>query len=153
MIKPSQETPPNLGDAIVALSELLMSGEAFRAAMASATGTGIREIEAISHLLAHGPMNLQQLGTRLRLTRGSMTALVDRLEAQQLAVRSPHPSDRRVIMLSLTDRAIAAGRVAGASMASAFAAVPRSTSRTNIALLSALAVSLREHAPATPPVG
>jgi DNA-binding MarR family transcriptional regulator len=42
------------------------------------------------------------LGERLSLTSGSVTALIDRLEAQAWAVRERHPGDRRKVVVKLT---------------------------------------------------
>jgi DNA-binding MarR family transcriptional regulator len=47
------------------------------------------------------PMRL--MGERLQLHPTSITNIVDRLEADGLARRLPHPSDRRTTLVELTD--------------------------------------------------
>jgi DNA-binding MarR family transcriptional regulator len=53
-----------------------------------------------------GSLPLSRLGDRLQVHPTSVTNAVDRLEAQGLVRRSPHPSDRRATLAELT----AAGR-------------------------------------------
>lgn len=60
-----------------------------------------------------GAMVQRQLSESLRCTPRYVTSLVDALEADGLAKRSPHPSDRRATLVSLTKRgAAAAARLA-----------------------------------------
>ena len=44
----------------------------------------------------------KELATQLHLTTGAMTALLDRLEMAGLVVRSPHPTDRRSLVIHLS---------------------------------------------------
>lgn len=59
-----------------------------------------------------GALPLSRLGDRLQVHPTSVTNAVDRLEAQGLVMRSPHPRDRRATLATLTDagreRALAA---------------------------------------------
>lgn len=66
---------------------------------------GAADLHALEHLEISGGMTPGQLGERLQLSSGTITALVDRLEAAGLLERAPHPSDRRSTMLCLTARA------------------------------------------------
>ena len=45
----------------------------------------------------------KEVANQLKLTSGSITALLDRLEGSGYVVRHPHPSDRRSLTLRLTD--------------------------------------------------
>jgi DNA-binding MarR family transcriptional regulator len=54
-----------------------------------------------------GAMPLSRIGARLQVHPTSVTSAVDRLEAQHLVERVPHPRDRRTTLASLT----ATGRV------------------------------------------
>ncbi len=47
---------------------------------------------------------MSQVGAGLGVTARNVTSLVDRLEAGRFVRRVPHPSDRRVTLLELTDR-------------------------------------------------
>jgi DNA-binding MarR family transcriptional regulator len=49
-----------------------------------------------------GALPLSRLGDRLQVHPTSVTNVVDRLEAQSLVRRSPHPSDRRATLAELT---------------------------------------------------
>src|ERR687895_840996 len=69
---------------------------AFAAAMARRTGLGLSEMAALEHLQhAHGGLTPTELGRRLSLSSGAITALVDRLERTGHVERRPHPPDRR----------------------------------------------------------
>ena len=56
-------------------------------------GSDFGVIEALLH---KGPLPGNELGRKVRLTSGSVTAAVDRLEARGLARRRGDPKDRRV---------------------------------------------------------
>lgn len=58
---------------------------------------------------------MRVMGERLQLHPTSVTNIVDRLESDGLAKRSPHPSDRRTTLVSLTEAG--ADRVAEATKA------------------------------------
>ena len=58
---------------------------------------------------------MRVMGERLQLHPTSVTNIVDRLESDGLAKRSPHPSDRRTTLVSLTEAG--AVRVAEATKA------------------------------------
>jgi DNA-binding MarR family transcriptional regulator len=69
---------------------------AFAAAMARRTGLGLSEMAALEHLQhAHGGLTPTELGRRLSLSSGAITALVDRLERTGHVERRPNPADRR----------------------------------------------------------
>jgi DNA-binding MarR family transcriptional regulator len=69
---------------------------AFAAAMARRTGLGLSEMAALEHLQhAHGGLTPTELGRRLSLSSGAVTALVDRLERTGHVERRPNPADRR----------------------------------------------------------
>lgn len=47
---------------------------------------------------------MSELATRLGVTKGAVTQLIVRLEAKGLVTRTPHPTDSRAIVISLTDK-------------------------------------------------
>jgi DNA-binding MarR family transcriptional regulator len=51
------------------------------------------------------PLCPHQIGERLLVTRGTVTGLLDSLEKQGLVRRTPHPGDRRMLLIELTPRA------------------------------------------------
>jgi DNA-binding MarR family transcriptional regulator len=56
-------------------------------------------------LHCEGPQKMATLAATLGVTPRNVTALVDGLEAEGLVRRRSHPTDRRVTMIELTDRA------------------------------------------------
>ncbi|ACQ78974.1 transcriptional regulator, MarR family [Beutenbergia cavernae DSM 12333] len=60
------------------------------------------------HLLwvlgAEGPLPQRALAAALDVSPRNVTGLVDALEASGHAARRPHPSDRRIALVTLTDR-------------------------------------------------
>ncbi len=69
----------------------------FASAVARRTGLGLSEMIALEHLQRAGGEGLTptQLGRRLSMSSGTVTALVDRLERAGYAERRPNPADRR----------------------------------------------------------
>jgi DNA-binding MarR family transcriptional regulator len=61
-----------------------------------------------SHLLWElhrlGPSTQRTLATTLKVSPRNVTGLVDALEASGYVARTPHPKDRRAILLTLTDQ-------------------------------------------------
>jgi DNA-binding MarR family transcriptional regulator len=50
-----------------------------------------------------GSLPMRVMGERLQLHPTSVTNIVDRLESDGLAKRSPHPTDRRTTLVSITE--------------------------------------------------
>ncbi len=50
-----------------------------------------------------GPMSMSELSRRLLVSNGNATAVVDRLERDGLARRTPAPDDRRTVHVALTE--------------------------------------------------
>ena len=49
-----------------------------------------------------GPLSPSEIGERLIVTRATVTGVVDSLERRGLVVRTPHPADRRSLLVELT---------------------------------------------------
>lgn len=71
----------------------------------------VPELLAVAYLGMEGAMGPSELARRLHMTTGAMTALVDRLSERGYLVREAHPSDRRRLLLNLTEQARRAARV------------------------------------------
>ena len=69
-------------------------------------GMVMSDFGVLEALLHRGPLNAKQLGAKVLLTSGSMTAAVDRLAARGLVRREDDAEDRRACIVQLT----AAGR-------------------------------------------
>lgn len=65
--------------------------------------TGLRCLEILVQQVPEATP--RQLADRLGLTTGSITSLLDRLESLGYVTRSPHPSDRRKLIIRATETA------------------------------------------------
>src|SRR5205807_684549 len=52
---------------------------------------------------AGGSLSPCDIGEQLSVTRGTVTGLLDSLERQKLVHRTPHPKDRRMLTIELTE--------------------------------------------------
>lgn len=72
----------------------------FDEAACRALAIGRSDLRALN-LLEHGALSAATLADRLGLSRASVTALLDRLEAAGFLARTPHPDDRRAVRVEL----------------------------------------------------
>lgn len=93
-----------MADAVRNLRSLILAGEHYRQTMAEAIGLGTTESQALSYLAVHGDSGQSDLARDLGLTSSAATALVDRLERQNVAERVRHPRDRRRSIIRVTER-------------------------------------------------
>lgn len=64
----------------------------------------VAEAHAIEVLGEQGSMNMKNLAKQLGVTTGTTTVTVDRLEKKAYATRQPVKEDRRVHLITLTDK-------------------------------------------------
>lgn len=62
------------------------------------------DVRAIYYLSSHPDVTPKQMADYLGITTGAMTSMVDRIERAGLAERAAHPTDRRSIVVALTER-------------------------------------------------
>ena len=79
-----------------------LAGQYQRAARARQTGVHQVELGALEHLSVMGGLTPGELGHRLGLTSGGVTALAGRLIDAGYVERAPHPHDRRMRILTVT---------------------------------------------------
>jgi DNA-binding MarR family transcriptional regulator len=60
--------------------------------------------EVLWRLYHQGPMTQRELSEALKCTPRNVTGLLDALQADGLASRGPHPTDRRATLVSLTEQ-------------------------------------------------
>jgi MarR family 2-MHQ and catechol resistance regulon transcriptional repressor len=65
---------------------------------------GLSDFAIMEMLLHKGPQLVNDIGRRIELTSGAITAAVDRLERRGLVAREPHETDRRARVVRLTPR-------------------------------------------------
>lgn len=92
-----------VGEALAGLQEALTRLDA---AAAAYMGVSATDLQCLAILLRHGgAMTAGRLAAESRLTPGSVTALIDRLERGGYARRVRGESDRRTVTVELTPRA------------------------------------------------
>jgi DNA-binding MarR family transcriptional regulator len=104
--------PNNMARTTVADSELssalrisvLRLARRLRAERSSADLT-LTQISALSALDRHGPSTPSELAAHERVQPPSMTRVVAALEDRGLVSRVAHPTDRRQVLVAVTDRA------------------------------------------------
>ena len=93
---------PTIRDVSMALRELVLGWDRYRETVADELGVGTTEIVALGFLYHDGPSTPSEIGQRLNLTSGSVTALIDRLEGAAFVTRSQNPDDRRSLLATAT---------------------------------------------------
>lgn len=61
------------------------------------------QMHTIEILGTHGRLRMKELAAKMGVTTGTLTVLVDRLEDKKYVERLPHETDRRSIVVALTD--------------------------------------------------
>jgi DNA-binding MarR family transcriptional regulator len=65
-------------------------------------GVNRTDMRCLELLLNSDGLSPRELGQRLCLTTGSVTAMLDRLERLDFLARNPHPNDRRKSVVTIT---------------------------------------------------
>lgn len=103
---------------------------------------GMSEFAILEALLHKGPLPVNTLGGLVRLTSGSASVAIDRLEKKGLVQRKNHPHDRRtrVVHLTATGRKLirSAFEEHAAAMEQAAASIPHRDRVQLVALLKKL---------------
>jgi DNA-binding MarR family transcriptional regulator len=100
----AKESP--VQEAWVAMQDLLLLGEgqAWLHEAAAAHDLAPSAIKALFRLEHGGAIAMRDLAEQFRCDASYITGLVDGLEERGLAIRQPHPTDRRVKTVVLTDK-------------------------------------------------
>lgn len=98
---------PGRADAIAetagALRAVIVAGEQFHHTTAEYFGVAFSDLLALGELQDGGPISPRALADVVGLTPSTVTALLDRLAAADLAERRPHPTDRRKTEVVITE--------------------------------------------------
>lgn len=99
---------PDVSDAMAAATSIMRAQQVVLAAVDGALrpfGLTFARYEGLVLLLfsRKGSLPLGKMGQRLMIHPTSVTNIIDRLEAQQLVRRIPHPTDGRTTLAEITD--------------------------------------------------
>jgi DNA-binding MarR family transcriptional regulator len=86
----------------LALRQLILRGEQFRQQRAQQLHLGKSDLTVLAHLCDEGPLTPRELGARMDMTSGTMTALLDRVETAGFLSRNTNPDDRRSLVIRAT---------------------------------------------------
>ena len=78
----------------------------FNHAVSAKVGLGASDSQFMTLLQTYGPMTPRQLAEHTGLTSGTVTGVIDRLEATGLVTRQPDPHDRRKVVVTPSAEAI-----------------------------------------------
>ncbi len=92
------ETSPTL----LALRRLIAAAELVQPSVAQQAGLSRSEVRTLE-LLSRAPLGPAEIARRLDVSTAASSGIVDRLVSHGHAVRTPHPSDRRRLVVEITD--------------------------------------------------
>lgn len=95
----STRTDYHLNHAIIEFYEKLSSWEH---AVVRDKGFSLSQVHTIELLGAHGAMRMKELADKIGVTTGTLTVQIDKMVEAQWVARRPHESDRRSILVELT---------------------------------------------------
>ena len=99
--------------------------EAHALASIASLGLGLSDFGVLEILLHKGPLAVNAIGAKIRLTSGSISIAIDRLEEKGLVERKDDPEDRRAHIVHLT---IEGRKLIECAFAAHAAAMERATS-------------------------
>ena len=91
-----------------ALADLQAAYDDRDRALAQYLGVGRTDLRCLDLIIRGGPQTASELGTRLHLTRGSMTTLIDRLERAGYVERRDDPGHGKRKLITPTPRLVEA---------------------------------------------
>ena len=93
------------GLVVAALRGLDLAIDRVRTAFAHRYRITINDSLVVSHLAANGRrLRPSEIAARILVTSGTLTPMLDRLEAAGFVRREPNPDDRRSVIVVLTER-------------------------------------------------
>ncbi|OCC15564.1 Transcriptional regulator, MarR family [Dissulfuribacter thermophilus] len=90
-----------LTDLLIELYDKMASWDA---SVVRGSGLSAPQIHTIEVLGNHPRLRMKELAEKIGVTTGTMTVMIDRLEAKGLVERKPHPDDRRSYVVDLTEK-------------------------------------------------
>ncbi|QEE60267.1 MarR family transcriptional regulator [Salinibacterium sp. dk2585] len=89
------------------LREVIQLSDVFESSLARELTVNKTDLEAMEHLIQHGPTSPTELARVLGISTAAATVVVDRLSRVGHVTRQPHPTDRRAVSVVPADASIA----------------------------------------------
>ena len=86
------------------LRKIINATDIYSSRLKDLTGLNASQLSCLMVLEKTGPLALSKLSRKVYLSASMMTAIVDQLEKKELVIRNRKSSDRRVILIELTDK-------------------------------------------------
>jgi DNA-binding MarR family transcriptional regulator len=86
-----------------AAAALISTNQQMHKSLGLASSAGRGAVLRVLYFSSESRMSQIEIGTQTRVTPANVTYQVDALEREGLVLRGPHPSDRRVTLVELTD--------------------------------------------------
>lgn len=108
----------------------------FHHAAACSYGLGITDMKLVSSLLQEGPMTAGQIATRLSLTTGAVTNVIDRLEQRGIVHRITDKRDKRKVIVTADKNSFKGNKNVYISIGKAFEELLQNYSTQELELLA-----------------
>src|SRR3954449_11104580 len=86
------------------LAECLQGFERFSGESVRQSGLTHAQFDIVATLGNTAGMSCKELGEKTLITKGTLTGVIDRLEAKGLVRRATNPDDRRCMIIQLTEK-------------------------------------------------
>src|SRR5918997_1461338 len=96
-------------EVLVALRRYGLENDRFDACVARAHDMSLAELKAIDHIQAEGELTPRELGERLSLSSGAVTAVIDPPERGGWGGRRPPPRGPRPLVVRMSGESVEAG--------------------------------------------
>jgi DNA-binding MarR family transcriptional regulator len=98
--------PPAARRATQLLRDILDISEEFEQHFGRTLSVNATDLEAMEHLIMHGPLPPTELSRRLNISTAAVTAVIDRLIGVGHVTRAQHPTDRRSVVVVPNPRSV-----------------------------------------------
>lgn len=89
------------------LREVIQLSDVFERSLARELTVNQTDLEAMEHLIQHGPTSPTELARALGISTAASTVVIDRLTRVGHVTRQPHPTDRRGISVVPAEQSVA----------------------------------------------
>ncbi|GAA1215403.1 hypothetical protein GCM10009655_13340 [Rhodoglobus aureus] len=88
------------------LRDILDTSDEFELHVGRTLSVNATDLEAMEHLIMHGPLPPTELSRRLNISTAAVTAVIDRLIGVGHVTRQQHPTDRRSVVVVPNPRSV-----------------------------------------------